>query len=207
MAVVTVLIGAAIGTGVGALAGLLVQLSAKNRQGRTQWAFVGSPGRGAILGAVVGIVFALYFGGPYGWRPEAQSSVVVLTSEAFDSALDDPKPLIAVFYSDTCPTCNGFAPAVEELADEYESRLTVAKINATNESALFDRFDVKAVPTTLYFANGKQVDRTKGKVSLSRLRERAEALLAEQIMPAEEAGAPAAAGQSVSDESAVATPQ
>lgn len=204
---VTVMIGAAVGAVLGGLAGLLVRLSAKSRHGRTEWAFVGSPGRGAILGAVVGIVFALYFSGPYGWRPEDQSNVVVLTNETFDPALDGPRPLIAVFYSDTCPTCNGLAPAIERLADEYKGRLTVGKINAKSGSLLFDRFDIKVVPTTLYFANGKQVDPTKGKVSLGILRQRADALLAKPLAPAEETATPAATDQPVADAPVADTPQ
>ena len=175
-----ILIGAGIGAVLGGLAGLLVKLSARSKQGRPQWAFVGSPGRGAILGVVAGIIFALYFGGPYGWRPEAQSNVVPLTADTFDAALHGPKPLIAVFYSKTCPTCYRFAPTVENLADEYEGRVTVARVDAESQAKLSGRFDITLYPTTCYFAHGEQVDKTKGGVSLHGLRKRADALLRRQ---------------------------
>jgi thioredoxin 1 len=203
--VVRVLIGAAIGAVLGGLAGLLVKLSAKNQRGRTQWAFVGSPGRGAILGAVVGIFFGLYFGGPYGWRPEEQSNVVPLTADTFDTALHGPKPLIAVFYSETCPTCRGFAPTVERLADEYEGRITVARVQAEGQEPLFGRLGITLYPTTLYFANGEQVGQTKGAVRLAGLRKRANALLAQQAAPPETPEQPTSPEQPLVDEPATGT--
>ena len=183
---VRVLIGAAIGAALGGLLGLLVQLRARTGQDRTAWAFVGSPGRGAIFGAVAGLFFGMYFGGPYGWRPEAQSNVVPLTAETFDAALNGRQPLVVVFYSESCPTCHSYAPNVEQLADEYEGRITVAKVSAETGGGLFERFGITLYPTTLYFANGTEAgQRTKGAVSTGGLRKRAEALLAEQVAPPE----------------------
>jgi len=74
----TALIGAAIGAALGGLVGLIVRTSDK------AWAFISSPGRGMAVGAVAGLVLAIYFASPSGWD---KGYVALLTAETFDKTV------------------------------------------------------------------------------------------------------------------------
>jgi thiol-disulfide isomerase/thioredoxin len=178
------IIGAAIGAALGAAIGALVRFAAKSSD--KAWAFIRTPGRGALLGAVVGVVFANYFGGPSGWRPEGQSNVVALTAETFDAAVAGGQPLIVDFYTDTCAVCRRFAPKVEKLADEYEGRAVVARVDAAKERALADRYNIRLVPTVVYFVGGEQVGPGEGAPSYRSLRKQVEELIAQHPAAAKE---------------------
>lgn len=170
--VLTLLIGMAIGAAIGALLGLLVK--ARDRA----WAFIRTPGRGALLGAVVGLMFAYYFGAPVGWRPEGQSRVVPLTAETFDATIAGEAPVVAVFYTQGCPACRRLAPKVEKLADEYDGRVVVAKVDVAKEEALADRYEVHVVPTVVYFVGGEPTGPAETAPSSHALHKRAKELIA-----------------------------
>jgi thioredoxin 1 len=187
----TLVIGAAIGAALGGVLGVLVKSPDK------AWAFIRTPGRGAVLGGVVGLAFAWYFGAPAGWRPDAESNVVPLTAETFDETLEETiagdTPVVVCFYLRACPTCHRLAPKVEKLADEYEGRVVVAKVDAGAEGALSDRYEVNAVPKLVYFAGGEKVGATEGVVSYSRLTKQVEELIEQQAAARRDLPAPAAA--------------
>jgi thioredoxin 1 len=178
------IIGAAIGAAIGTAIGALVRFAAKVSD--KAWAFISTPGRGAVLGAVVGVVFANYFGGPSGWRPAEQSNVVALTAETFDAAVAGGQPLVVAFYTDACGVCHRFAPKVEKLADEYEGRAVVARVDAAKERALADRYNIRFVPTVLYFVGGDQAGSTEAAPSYGGLKARVEELIAQQAAAAKE---------------------
>jgi thioredoxin 1 len=172
-AVLKVLIGAAIGAGIGGLVGLLVRSSDK------AWAFIKTPGRGAFFGAVVGVFFAFYFGGPFGWREAEQSQVVSLTADTFDEAVAGGTPAVVAFYSDGCPSCYRLAPNIERLADDYDGRVVVGRVNVGEETALAERHQIEVVPTLIFFGGGKRRDATTGRPSYGSLRKRVDKLLTE----------------------------
>ena len=172
-------IGAAIGAAIGGLLGLLVKTSDK------AWAFISTPGRGAVFGAIIGLVFARYFFVPYGWRDPEDSNVVALTAETFDAAIAGGKPVLVDFHSDACPPCHRLAPRIERLADAYADRVLIAKVDGREERALMGRFGIKMYPTLIYFAGGKQVEATESVPSYSALEKRVEKLL-EQHAAADE---------------------
>jgi len=174
------LIGAAIGAGLGALAGLLARASDK------AWAFISSPGRGAIFGLVVGVIFAVYFSTPSGWT---KGNVPELATESFNEAIDGDIPVIVDFDSETCPACRQLAPRVERLAEEYEGRVLVARVDVAKEPGLADRYGIRVVPTLVYFAAGKRTGVTEGAIAYRTLRNRADALIVEHAAATQDAPA------------------
>jgi thioredoxin 1 len=166
----TAVIGTAIGAALGGLVGLLVRTSDK------AWAFISTPRRGIAVGAVAGLVLAIYFATPTGWH---KGNVTALTVETFDETIGGDKPVVVDFTRDGCPPCNRIAPRMERLADEFDGRVVVAKVDTTAQPALADRFHIRVVPTIIYFAGGEVVDAAEGALSYGELRERVEALLGE----------------------------
>ncbi len=72
------------------------------------------------------------------------------------------KMIILKFSADWCMPCKRLAPIVRETAQECSNDIIVIEIDIDNAPTLRDMFSVSAVPTLIYFKNGRQVDRTHG---------------------------------------------
>ena len=89
-------------------------------------------------------------------------SVVNVTSENFDElVLKSDKKVLLDFWATWCGPCRMIAPAVEEVAEEYDS-ITVGKINVDEEMALATRFGITSIPTLIVMENGQVVDTALG---------------------------------------------
>jgi len=88
-------------------------------------------------------------------------SALNLTVENFDEVIGGGRVLVD-FWAAWCHPCRMVAPVIEELAAEYEGRITVAKVDIENESALAARFKVMSIPTVILFDNGAEIKRFVG---------------------------------------------
>lgn len=89
--------------------------------------------------------------------------IIELTSDNFESqVMDSDTPVLVDFWAAWCAPCRMIAPIVEELADEYEDRLTVGKLDVDEHSEIAARFNVRGIPTLLVFANGQVQDQMVG---------------------------------------------
>ena len=84
-----------------------------------------------------------------------------LTKDNFDEVISSGKVLVD-FWAGWCMPCRMVAPVIEELAAEFEGKVTVAKVDVDNENALAARFDVMNIPTVVLFEDGKEVKRFVG---------------------------------------------
>ena len=88
--------------------------------------------------------------------------MISLTSNNFDSTLNQTKGLVLVdFWAEWCGPCRMIAPTLEELDRELPG-LTVCKVNVDTEPALADRFQIEAIPTLLFFRDGKLLKKKTG---------------------------------------------
>ncbi len=78
--------------------------------------------------------------------------------------LKSAQPVLADFWAEWCGPCKMLAPVLDEIATEQSSRVKVVRINVDNNPALAAQFDVRAIPTLLYFVNGEARDRMVGVV-------------------------------------------
>ena len=86
-----------------------------------------------------------------------------LTKENFDTeVLASDIPVLVDFWAEWCGPCRMIAPAIEELAEEYEGRAKIGKINVDAESELAIRYHIDAIPALLIFKNGQVVETRKG---------------------------------------------
>ena len=80
----------------------------------------------------------------------------------FDATLNETKGIVLVdFWASWCGPCRMLAPILEELDNETED-LTVCKVNVDENPALADRYAIEAIPTIIFFRDGKQVLRKTG---------------------------------------------
>ena len=88
-------------------------------------------------------------------------SILHLTSENFDEAIGSGRVLVD-FWAAWCMPCRMVSPIIDELADEYENRVTVAKVNTDDEEGLAARYEVSTIPTIILFNDGKEEQRIIG---------------------------------------------
>lgn len=101
----------------------------------------------------------------------------VLTNETFDQFIKDNSPVLIDFWATWCGPCRMLSPTVDDLATEYDGRVTVAKCNVDDCEDLASRFGIRNIPTILFFKNGQMVDRAVGLQSKQDLKLKLDSLL------------------------------
>ena len=92
------------------------------------------------------------------------------TSENFDEeVMKSDVPVLIDFYADWCGPCKMMAPVVAELAEEYEGKAKVGKINVDNEQALAEKFGVMSIPSFVVIKNGKVAEQVLGAMAKVKL--------------------------------------
>ncbi len=66
------------------------------------------------------------------------------------------------FFAEWCGPCKMLAPEIEKLADAYEGKVKIAKVDVDKEGALAMQYQVQSIPTILIFKNGEMVAREMG---------------------------------------------
>jgi thioredoxin 1 len=83
------------------------------------------------------------------------------TSE-FDAAVEAAPLALVDFWADWCGPCKMLGPTIEELAQQYEGKALVGKVNVDEEPELARRFGVMSIPTVVFLKNGQEFDRKVG---------------------------------------------
>jgi len=81
------------------------------------------------------------------------------------------KPILVDFWADWCQPCQTIMPMLAKLAEEYDGKFELAKVNADAEQELAGHFGIKSLPTMKLFYQGQIVDEKLGAVPESEIRE------------------------------------
>ncbi len=87
----------------------------------------------------------------------ASERVVDLTEETFDKGIRDGLTLVD-FWAEWCAPCKALGPAIEQLAEEYHDKLTVAKVDIDANPNIPGKFGIRGIPTVILFRDGAQLD-------------------------------------------------
>ena len=103
-------------------------------------------------------------------RPMLLDRPWTLTQESFDRTIAETDiPVLVDFYADWCGPCKIMAPAVDQLAASRTGKALVAKLNTDLAQATSQRFNVRGIPTTIVFRNGREAQRLTGAVPYAEL--------------------------------------
>ena len=92
----------------------------------------------------------------------ARAGILTLTDADFDAQSKTHPLLLVDFWAEWCGPCKAIAPALEELAGEYQNRLTVGKVNVDENRQVTARFGIRSIPTLLLLRDGVRVDQIVG---------------------------------------------
>lgn len=85
------------------------------------------------------------------------------TQDNFEKeVLQAKSPVLVDFWAEWCPPCRLLAPVVEKLAKDYKGKIKIGKLNADENQAIAEKYQVMSLPTLIFFKEGKMVDKLLG---------------------------------------------
>ena len=95
---------------------------------------------------------------------------VHVTDNSFDAqVLKSDIPVLTDFWAEWCGPCKVIAPMLEQIAQEYDGRIKIAKIDVDENNQVAMRLGVQSIPTLILFKNGQAVERLVGSMPKERL--------------------------------------
>lgn len=105
------------------------------------------------------------------------SATITLDESNFDREINqNEKAVIVDFWAEWCGPCKMIAPLLDEIAKENAAKVKVAKVNVDENQSLSFKYNIRAIPSLLFFKNGQLRDQVTGMTSKKDLLGRIEAL-------------------------------
>ena len=100
-----------------------------------------------------------------------------VTDANFEELVNAGKPMVLDFWAEWCGPCRMVSPIIDELATEYEGKVTIGKMDVDNNNDVVAQFGIRNIPTVLFVKEGKLVDKQVGAAQKSAFVAKIDALL------------------------------
>jgi len=164
----SVILSMVIGGGLGAALGYFGQCSTGTCPLTSTW------WRGALYGAGMGALFGFTAmrSGSASVNQSTKNVKLIGEAEFAVEVTQAQTPVLVDFYASWCGPCKLMAPILDDLADQLSGQVKFVKVNVDEATALARRYEISAVPTLLFFKNGKVLDTVSGLTSMEALKAR-----------------------------------
>ena len=103
---------------------------------------------------------------------------LTLTDQNFESeVLTSDVPVLVDFWAEWCGPCKMIAPSVEELANEYEGKAKIGKLDVDNNQGIASKYGIRSIPSLLIFKGGEVVEQIVGAVPKNQIQSKLDASL------------------------------
>ena len=106
------------------------------------------------------------------------ASPIAITDSSFDNDVIKSKlPVLVDFWAEWCGPCKMVSPIVEELSNEYNGKVKVAKLDVDSNPQTATNYGIRGIPTLLMFKDGSAVDQIVGAVPKTHIAERLDKII------------------------------
>jgi thioredoxin 1 len=96
--------------------------------------------------------------------------IIQITDDSFEAdVLQSDKPVLVDFWAEWCGPCKMIAPILSEVADEFDGRVTITKLNIDQNASTPPKFGIRGIPTLLLFKDGQVAATKVGALSKTQL--------------------------------------
>jgi len=103
--------------------------------------------------------------------------LVHITDGGFKNLVAKNKAVVVDFWAEWCGPCRMVGPVIEELANEYEGKAVIGKMNVDENDEVPAEFGIRSIPTILFFKNGELADKHVGVAPKNVLEEKLKTIL------------------------------